>query len=555
MVAGDEQQRFYERLHAGFASAVARAGEEVRELRLAGTSLCLRFAGAALQPAILDALADASPFPAENPASGPRCEIHIWDSESTHVPPPPPPRPRCDLTGRGEIWGFTGERYRSSFSWVEGSVSVMDRQARRAVYWLPSHRNLPPWLLAAPLRTIFHWWMELNGRQLVHAAAVGQAGRGVLVPGRGGAGKSSTAIACLENGLDFVSDDYLVLALDPEPRVFPVYATAKLDARSLALVPEVVKRCRILSRPGFDKAVLFLREAYRDQLCESLPVQQVLYPKISPAGETSVGRIEPREVVWALASETLAHLPHSGPQTAEFLERVVRELPSRALLLGTDRSRIPPAIRECLAAAPPPCEKAVPADPRPYISLFAHFPKPDQRGIRALASAVLAQDYARTELLVTVGGASPGFVEETAKLPGLVRVLRFADPVCPAVAWNRAIREAFADYLMLLEPGDRPADGALEAVGNCAQRNPAAAWVRGKASVPVSEPLRGTLVRKSAFLQCGLFNARFEGREQQEWLARAIHMGLFGAKVNLVSLQREGSSPQNRIPQKSGVQS
>ena len=74
--------------------------------------------------------------------------------------------------------------------------------------------------------------MEASGRQLVHAAAVGTDEGALLITGRGGVGKSTTALACLEAGMQFLGDDYVVVGLDPEPQVYRLYGSAKLTSNS-----------------------------------------------------------------------------------------------------------------------------------------------------------------------------------------------------------------------------------------------------------------------------------------------------------------------------------
>ena len=49
----------------------------------------------------------------------------------------------------------------------------MDLERGIGMYWVQSEEMLPYWCHASPLRTLFHWWMAHNGRQLLHAAAVG----------------------------------------------------------------------------------------------------------------------------------------------------------------------------------------------------------------------------------------------------------------------------------------------------------------------------------------------------------------------------------------------
>jgi len=541
-----EQQRFFEGVREGYRSAAARAGETVRDFRVAGTFVRLRFAGEALVPTIVPGIAHPLPDPGvANPAAATYCEICLWDSESTGVALTPPPRPREDLTGRGNIWGFESLRYRSAYQWGEGSVSVMDRQTGQAVYWVPSHRHLPAWVLASPLRTILHWWLELNGRQFVHAAAVGHEGRGVLIPGRSGAGKSSTSLACLVGGLEFISDDYLALALDPEPRVYRVYSTAKLDPKSLSLYPELAKRCRAVREPGFDKTVFFLEDGYSDQLRESLPLRHILKPRIAGVPETRLGPAEPLEIERALASETLAHLPLVGPSTVDFLERISSEIPSATIHLGTDRARIPDAIREVMRT--PPAARGLgrrTSHERPFISIILHFREPDSGELRSIAANIEAQGYPRAELLVSVDGAARGLGSEIASLPGTVHFLPFEDRVPLTIAWNRSIRESLGELLIFLEPGDRFPSGSLDLLAAAAQREPGAAGIRGRVAFPGSneigdEPLRGSLIRKSAFRECGLFevHALRGGCEYQEWIQRASGKGLAFHELQDVILQ------------------
>lgn len=544
-----EQAEFFEQLCQGFLAACARSGEVARDFRVAGTSVRLRFAGDALISTMAPGLGSA----VSGPEAGPRCEICLWDSESTGAPLAPRPRPTKDFTERGNIWGFDSSRYRSAYQWGEGSLSMLDRETRRAVYWVPSHKHLPVWVRASPLRGILHWWMELNGRQLVHAAAVGQDGRGVLIPGRGGSGKSSTSLACLLAGLDFLGDDYLALALDPAPRIYRLYSTAKLDPGTLAQYPELQRRCRAAYQPGFDKVVLFLEEGYSQQLRESLPLELVLKPRISGAPDTNLGPAEPLEIERALASETLVHLPHVGVHTLEFLERVSREVPHRAIHLGTDRARIPAAIRTALQARPSVDAARRPPERRPFVSLIVYLWQDDREQLRTLAAEMEAQGYGSTELVVLLAGPACAMAEEIAALPGNVRSLSFTDPVVPAEAWNRGIRESFAELLVFLQPGDRLPPGALEALVDASEREPQARWVQGRVLWPGPEgpqpgPLRGALVRKSVFRECGLFETEplFQGREQVKWIQHVTGKGLSGSALDRVTLQ--ASIPEAREP-------
>ncbi len=545
-----EQAQFFADVREGFERASAKAGKIVRDFRIAETSVRLRFAGEALTSVLIPGLAGL----VRGGSVAFDFEICIWDSESTGVPPVAPPRPWKDFTGRGNIWGFDSTRYRSSYQWGEGAVNVMDRETRQAVYWVPSAKHLPVWVWSSPLRSILHWWMELNGRQLIHAAAVGHGGRGVLMPGRGGAGKSSTSLACLLAGMDFVADDYLALAMDPEPRAHRLYSTAKLDRTSLDLYAGLLARGRVVDRPDFDKVVLYLEDGFGEQLKDSLPIQLVLRPKVSGLPETTLAPVEACAIERELASETLLHLPHAGAGTVEILNRISREIPRSAIQLGTDRAGIPAFIQRILEArARAGSEAREVGEQRPFVSVIVHFHEEDRDELRALAAMIEAQTYPRTEFIVTAEGPACAMADEASRFPGNHRFLPFNDPVVLAEAWNRGVRESFAELLILIAPGDRFRAGALDALVDAIERNSGARWVRGRQD-PARSPLEGALIRKSAFRECGLFHTDplFQGREHREWLQRLERSGLGGLEIETVILDAASATvvPYRHLPRK-----
>ena len=90
----------------------------------------------------------------------------------------------------------------------EEGFAVADWDRCEALVWLPSGAAVPWYERAAPFRWLFDNLAARRGMSTLHAAAVGRDGNGVLLAGRGGAGKSTLALACVGSGFDYVSDDY-----------------------------------------------------------------------------------------------------------------------------------------------------------------------------------------------------------------------------------------------------------------------------------------------------------------------------------------------------------
>jgi hypothetical protein len=78
-------------------------------------------------------------------------------------------------------------------------------------------------------------WLASEGAQVLHAGAVVFDGVAVLLIGSGGAGKSTTTVACGLAGAGILGDDLCMVDVDPEthaPTVHALYATLKLNPDS-----------------------------------------------------------------------------------------------------------------------------------------------------------------------------------------------------------------------------------------------------------------------------------------------------------------------------------
>src|SRR5690606_23216096 len=98
---------------------------------------------------------------------------------------------------------------------------------------------VPRWFDRAPFRTILTWWAADQGLPLLHASAVADDSGAVAIAGASGAGKSTTALACLAAGLRIVGDDACLVRFDPEPTIYSIYARAKLEPDALAKLPSL----------------------------------------------------------------------------------------------------------------------------------------------------------------------------------------------------------------------------------------------------------------------------------------------------------------------------
>ena len=140
-------------------------------------------------------------------SGAPDLSVSIWD-ESVVVPG----RPGFAPDDEGATRPLPASPHRRRF--VRSTPAEMlwlDLDARSLAGWFASAAAVPPTERAKPLAGLLAPWLREHGRQIVHAAMVVDGAAGVLVAGRGGAGKSTVALAAGLAGLGYVGDDLVAL--------------------------------------------------------------------------------------------------------------------------------------------------------------------------------------------------------------------------------------------------------------------------------------------------------------------------------------------------------
>jgi hypothetical protein len=453
--------------------------------------------------------------------------------------PPPPVSTDC-FSNRGDIWRMPSARYRSAFHWVENSVSVMDVEARVAAYWAPTMDGLPFWAKASPFRTLFHWWLESIGGQLLHGAAFGGEHGALLITGKGGIGKSTTALTCLTHGLAYIGDDYLAVRLDPEPRVYSLYCTAKLDGPQMERFPALQA---LVSNQGFttkEKAVVGLVPTFGSQVIRSLPLRAIATPEFAGEASTSFVGATKLSLQRAATFTTMSQLPHAGAALHAFMHRMVHAVPGFTLRLGYELSTIPSAILGLLAASDEwlasTARDAEPTTNQPLVTVII----PVYNGAKFLGdavSSVLAQQYPQIEIIVVDDGSTDDLDSAIAALPVEVRLLQ-QENAGPAAARNRGLKDAGGDFIAFLDVDDLWPTGNLTHLIHTLQREPLLLAIHGRAQMMrrsadgldecVGDPteafpfyIGAGVYRREVFGSVGLFDANLQFGEDADWFRRA----------------------------------
>lgn len=320
-------------------AAAAGQGHTVH-LRLGPGELVLHVASAELLAQLLP------PFEPLRcaPAAAPPFRLTVSIFADTQLPPAP--WRKDDYDARGLVAGWNDARWHTILDPTRGILRLLDRQAGRGICFFPSSDAARELGFTTPLLSLVAGFFRDLPLQLVHAGAVGTSRGGVLIAGKGGAGKSTTVAACLAaqktTGLRMAGDDLVLVELAPRPRVFSLLCTVKLEpeAQRLGLFPETpASRRESLPRR---------RHVFFADAAPQLPLSAIIVPAITGRPHSELVSISPAEALRSLAPSTLQLLPEVGGAAFAKLAALVRALPCYRLAAGTDLTQLAHCIADLI---------------------------------------------------------------------------------------------------------------------------------------------------------------------------------------------------------------
>jgi hypothetical protein len=350
-VAQEKFDDFFNRALAAQSRAETLAGVSIRRrFRLGSIDVEFRLAHPALEPLFCDALAHI-----EIAASGePDFGFHIWDESLSGVEAPPPCWSRDDLLAYGEIPAFIDTERYLHVDLDRATVAAGNRRLRSAIVWIRSPDHLAACERAAPLPILLNWLASEAGYFTVHAASVGRAEGGVLVVGRSGAGKSHTAIACLDSDLLYVADDRCLLGTSGRPASASLYSTARLYASDVPRFPILQGNMEHTMQNQDGKTVFFLNAIVPERLSRGFPIKAVVLPQPSGRRDTQIITALAGSALLLLGPESALRSPSVGRVSLGRLASTLRSIPCFRLETGTDMSQIPRTISALLDSLPEP---------------------------------------------------------------------------------------------------------------------------------------------------------------------------------------------------------
>jgi hypothetical protein len=352
------------------ASAARPAGLYESSYNFAGHQMHLRVTGGELAERLHSAFAHleensgtSARLEEKNAeAKAPRLAVELWGGSAADVS-------RLKASAAGEsASGHDGPTH-SAESFIQNSpdgrfvlhhtgrsVLCLDRRGWRIAGCVSSAEQPPAWERAKPLSLLLAVWLNDRDVQVIHAGLVARGEEGVLLAGPSGVGKSTSALACVDAGFDFLGDDFVGLQADGRGSYtgHSLYGSVAVGASQLARFPRL-RDCAgggsVTREEGEEKRVIFLPRLYPTRLRRAVAVRAVALPRLVDAPSSRVLPATKGEALRSLAPSSIIRRAAPAAQCLKRLARLADDVPSYWIEVGRDVRQIPGRVADLLERA------------------------------------------------------------------------------------------------------------------------------------------------------------------------------------------------------------
>jgi hypothetical protein len=335
------EQTFGE-LSNAFDQALAACRHELvsKALQLAGHVAHVRIVGRALAAALL------APFTHLEVTQGasPALRIDAWDQQATGIGCSVVPAGSA-LTGIGIVVRSAKRRY-FHLERSHSSMWLNDPESH-IMAWFAAASSLTIEERSKPFYRVLFPWLARHRIKMIHAGLIARHGRGALVAGKGGVGKSTSVLSCLAAGFECLGDDYVGLAESGDATFtgFTLFSSCCIHRENMRRFPDLRSLVSEPNYPEEEKLMLVLADRFRDSFVASVPISVILLPRMSGNRATSIRPASRVEALMSIAPSSLLLMPEATSDAFGLIARLVDLVPAYWLELGGSRDEIQAAIK------------------------------------------------------------------------------------------------------------------------------------------------------------------------------------------------------------------
>ena len=204
--------------------------------------------------------------------------------------------------------------------------ALCDVKSRRVRISYPESEACDPWLLAHLFFTIpLAELLKRFGLYMVHAAGLAVAGKGLLVAGQSGAGKTTLALALLRAGFDFLADDTVFLSLGKSGlRILAFPDEVDVTAQTLGFFPELQRQAHAPKPNDRLKQPICATSLYRVKPSWECAPEAMIFPQPGKSSGSILTPMPKAEALVQLVCNVLRTEPRSSQAHLDALAGLVK---------------------------------------------------------------------------------------------------------------------------------------------------------------------------------------------------------------------------------------
>ena len=232
----------------------------------------------------------------------------------------------------------------------DAGVLVMDGVQGRADGYLIKPETMHPSLI----EYLFHLALIelLRHRELytIHATALEKHGRGVLIPGNSGRGKTTSFLSLLRSGYRYLSDDHpLIRDAGTHVDILPFPIKINVTDTTIAFFPELRNAPDHVLHPGSPKRAFYAEELYPASVGHCCQPAVALFPHVVDAPHSHLELLpKSRAMEVLLPQALLVYDPEVARREFQVLAKLVQQMDCYRLHFGRDILDLPKLITPLL---------------------------------------------------------------------------------------------------------------------------------------------------------------------------------------------------------------
>ncbi len=249
-----------------------------------------------------------------------------------------------------DVWK-DGDRLLADFHRA-GALLMEPRRGQADIYLVSPesmHANLIEYLFHLALIEL----LRVRGLYTIHATALERHGRGVLIPGNSGRGKTTSFVSLLRSGYRYLSDDHpLIQDVGSHVDVLPFPIKINVTDATVSFFPELQNAPAGVLRPGLGKRSFDAEAIYSASIGERCRPTIVLFPNVVDSPRSDLELLPKSRALEALLPQALLVYDREvARREFQVLAKLVQQVDCYRLHFGRNILDLPALISPLLDQA------------------------------------------------------------------------------------------------------------------------------------------------------------------------------------------------------------